>query len=179
MVRTENDIWRVALAVIRAGLAEAHPDVTVKRVYQPTTQSQGDDPLVTLYRIGGRKVGALGKRDRWDQEKEIMLQLETWRMELTLQAGAIVPLATDPESYTGSDVLELLSVYLHSDPALTAFRNEGIGILAITDLREIPLKDDKDQFSINNNFDFTLTYTQSRIRKVPVAESEEIQVHRV
>lgn len=179
MVRSENDIWKVVIALIRAGVAESHPDVAVKRVYQPTTQTQGKEPLVTLYRIGGRKVGALGKSEKWDREKEIMVQAETWRRELTIQAGTIVPLSTDPESYTGADVLELLSVYLHSDPALDMLWKQGLGILAVTDLREIPLKDDKDQFFINHNFDFTLTYTQSRPRIIPVAVSEEFHVHRV
>lgn len=171
MVRSENDIWKVVIGLIRMGLAESHPDVAVKRVFQSTTQSQGDDPLVTLYRVGSRKVGALGKRDRWDHENGAMVQTETWRMELTIQAGTIVPMSVDPGSHTGADVLELLSVYLHSDPALKLFRTEGLGILAITDLREIPLKDDTERFSINHNFDFTLAYTQSRARIIPAAET--------
>ena len=179
MVRSENDIWRIVVELVRSGVAADHPGVQVKRVYQQATQSAGDGPLVTLYRIGNRKVGALGKAEKWQRDEQVMQQTETWRQELTIQAGAIVPQSKDAPAFTGADVLELLAVFLHGDAALARLAKEGVGILKITDIREIPFRDDADQFSINVNFDFTLTYTQSRIRTIPVFESEEIIIHRI
>lgn len=179
MVRSENAIWRVIIALIRAGLAENHPGVAVRRVYQRSAQSVGPDPQVTLFRLGNRKVGSLGKTQQWDEERQAMFQIETWRQELTIQAGALVEQSVDENAFTGADVLELLAVWLHGDIALETLRKEGIGILAITELREIPFRDEGEQYSINANFDFTLTYTQSRERIIPVAASVERKVYRV
>lgn len=179
MVRSENDIWRVIFALVGEGIAESFPEVKVRRVYQQSAQSIGEDPQVTLFRLGSHKVGSLGKSQKWNEDRESMIQTETWRQELTIQAGAIVAQSAAEDAVTAADILEMLTVWLHGDIALEALRKAGIGILAITDLREIPFRDDREQYSINTNFDFTLTYTQSRERAIPVATSIERKVYRI
>lgn len=179
MVRSENYIWRILLDLVRSGVDADHPGVQVQRVYRQPTQSAATGPLVTLFRVNNQRVGALGKTEKWDRDNQVMNQEETWRQELTIQAGAIVPLSMDENSFTGGDVMELLAVYLHGDEALKILAKDGLGILKITDIREIPYEDDADQVSVYVTFDFTLAYTQSRFRKIPVAEREEFIIHRV
>lgn len=177
MVLRENDIWRVIVSLLRGWAAAEHPALEVKRLYQRQTQGAGDTPLLALHRIGGRKVGALGKHERLEDGR--LIQTLTWKRELTVQAGAFVEQSTDEAALTGADILEGLSVFLHSDEALATLKKHGIGILAITELREFPFRDETEQWAISASFDFTLTFTQAAKREVHAVQSAEFKTHRL
>ena len=203
MFYRENDLWRIILPICVAGVAD-FPGVVVKRAYQPSTQGDGTAPRVVLFRATSRRYGAQGKGQRWvvgdDGQGRIaavdarkgsetrptgtspsgrMIKTETWRKEDTYQANALVDRTPEDEGYTAKDVLEGLSGHLQSDEAIVAFRNAGLGILRVTDVQEIPYEDDQGSYRISVNIKFTVTYTQTREKEIPVVSGTEFKIYRV
>lgn len=181
MFYRENDLWRILLPVIRAGVA-TYPEITVKRAYQPTTQGDGISPRVVLFRASSRRYGAQGKTQRWKKQdggQDRMLKIECWRKEDTYQANAMVGRAPEDEGYTAKDVLETLAGYLQSDEAIVALRKAGLGILRVTDVQEIPYEDDQDSYRMSVSIKFTVTYQQTRETEIPVVSGAEFKTYRV
>ena len=121
----ENELWRALLSVIQSGLLPDYPDLSVKLVYQPTTQSDGLAPRLLLYRVGQRRYGGQGvKQSRvcragsaeapQGNEPEIM-ETAIWRKEDDFQANALVDRNQEDAGYTAKDVLESLAAWLQGE----------------------------------------------------------------
>lgn len=175
MIRTENDLWRAVLPVIRAGVAD-FSGIAVKRAYQPATQADGESPRVVLHRITSKRHGFQGSRIIFRDGK--LYRRETWFKEDTFQANALVNRDPGDDGFTAKDVLEVLSGSLQGG-GIAAFKKQGIGILRIQEVTETPYEDSRDTYRISVSLKFTLTYRQEIEREVPKIERVERGVHRV
>ncbi|MDL2313390.1 hypothetical protein LJC36_00240 [Desulfovibrio sp. OttesenSCG-928-C14] len=181
MIRTENELWRAIIPVVKAGVA-GYAGVAVKRAYQPTTQADGKKPRLVLHRVSSRRYGFQGRRQerKCGEDDEIRIfEIETWRKEDTFQANALVDRKPDDEAFTAKDLLEALGGRLQGDAAIRALKKQGIGILRITEIQETPYQDDREKWRFSVSLRFTLTYTQTTEREIPAAKSIEAAVHRV
>ncbi len=177
MIRTENDLWKILNPIVRAGIVDFN-GLAVKRAYQPTTQSDGNEPRLLLHRVSGRRYGSQSKRVEL-RDTDRLVEIETWHKEDTYQAFALVNRAPDDFGYTAVDVLERLSAHLQSEQALAAFQAAGVGILRINEIQETPYEDDQNVWRMSVSLKFILTYPQSTERDIPAVETVEIHKHRL
>jgi hypothetical protein len=174
MFRTENEIWKALLPIIKAGLTE-FDGLEVKRAYQGATQADGPAPRLLLYRVSSRRCGAQGKHYR--QGEPELVEISTWRKEDTFQAFALVDRAAEDAGYTARDALEALAANLQGETALAALRAEGLGILRINDIQETPYEDASNNWRFSVSLKFTVTYTQSLEREVPAVSRVRAETH--
>lgn len=175
----DNQLITLILAVLNAQLADVGLTGTVLvKAYQPirqgVEQSPGYEPTKSGY-----LVKLFDKRDGFPREDyvynatdeaEIRTQTQVYHSTFQLTALAVqVPGATT--MLTASDVANLLAGLLQNPETMAAFQAQGVGILAITDIRNPYFLDDRDRYEASANFDFTLVHNQVLTKSVPYSDT--------
>lgn len=164
----ENQLFTVVKAALDAGFAvvAGFTDVEVQQVYQPSTFGVPSDPTVFMQTvIAGRRVG-------WVKREEIQpvapatdfTHRETQWWETTLQIGALARHnPTDPDYLTlptAGDIAKRASDILQSDNGMAVLKAGGVSPLRITNVRNVQIVNDSDQYEANPSFDIVLSYVQ-------------------
>lgn len=106
-----------------------------------------------------------------------MIHREVCQYETTYQLSALATQnPANQTQKTASDMLNYAAYVLQSQPAIATFEDQGVGVLAVKDVRNTPFKDDRDQFEYGPSFDFVMTHKQDILATTPILQSEEIQI---
>lgn len=163
--------------IIQQFAAYGLPQINVKQKYQPESQGTPVPATAFLFKIGDRRIGSPERKDEWDQLNQVMIHTEKEQYETTFQAAALsIQNPADVVSLTASDILNKISAILQGDAALELFKLNKIGILRITDIRNVPFRDDRDRYEFEPTFDFTVTHEQVTIIQAPVLETQEFNI---
>ena len=169
---TDNDLIRLFLPIINAGLiADGFLNVITQQANQPTQQGIPTAPTVYFYKTGNKRFGFLRRMDVWDPVHSVMTHTESQIFETSFQVNALVlQRPTQPYFYTASDLLNEVEAIMQSDNTRATLIAQNVGILRVQDVRNPYFVDDMDNFEASPSFDFTLTYTQTRISTDPVIQ---------
>lgn len=167
----ENDLH----ALVRSTLLASLVGVKVKRLFQPTTVGVASDPTIYVQTIiAGRRVGAPGRTDRPGAgEDDPMMHTERQWWETTFQISATARRdPADPNFMTlpsASDIAKEASDILQSDKGLAALAAQRVRPLRVTDIRNVYIVNESDQYEANPSFDIVLSYMQIRESVTPPA----------
>lgn len=167
----DNELFALIIEIIDAQKSVINlPDLEVLQNYQPLQQGALSGPAAYLAKLpGDRRYGSPYRNDTWNADDEIMVHTETQQYESTFQLEALVTQNPEtPELPTASDVANRLAYALQSDYAIDTFNAANVGLLRVTDIRNLPFKNDRDQFQFAPSFDFVLTHKQTFVTESPV-----------
>lgn len=177
----DNQLIQVFLPVINAQLtAYGYTGVTVIAANQPTQQGIPTGPTVYFYKLNDHRLGFLRRFDTWDSLLNVMTHTEEQQYETTFQVNALVIQSpTTPNQYTASDLVNDVCFIMQSDSTREILYNNQISILRVTDVTNGYFVDDKDNFEANPSFDFTLSYTRTKVSTGNVIDHAELDINRV
>ena len=188
---TTNDLIQIFLPALQYGISNffqsapipgsvwAGP-VTVKQMFQPTMQGVNTGPTIYFYKVGDHRYGFLGRHDKWDVPTSTMYHTENQLYETTFQISAwVINDPNLPNSYTASDLVTGAAMVMQSDYMANILNTAGVGILRITEQRNLQFIDDRGYYEQSPSFDFTLTYTQSIVTTTPVIASTTFDIYPV
>lgn len=175
----DNQLIQVFLPAINAGLvAYGYTGVTVIASNQPTQQGIPTGPTVYFYKLSDHRLGFLRRFDTWDGVS--MVHTEEQQYETMFQVNALVIQSpSTPNQYTASDLVNDVCFIMQSDATREILYNNGISILRVTDVTNGYFVDDKDNFEASPSFDFTLSYTRTRVSTSNVIDHIELDINRV
>ena len=176
---TDNELIAFLISTIKGQLTAVGLSSTlpIKQAFQPTQQGIVSAPAVYLFKIGDHRYGSPQRLDVWNAQAQRMDHTESQIYETMFQISARAE--QDPENITlptSSDIANLISIILQSDATLTAFRDAGIGLERITEVRNPYITDDRDRHQAMPNFDFVIIHKRVVTTTTPVVESVEFQV---
>ena len=151
--------------------------IVVKQNFQPQQQGAVSVPTVYVHKISDERIGAVYRNNVWNTVSNTEVYTELQQYVTTFQISATA--TQDPSnanSLTASDIVNYAAYIMQNLTTLTAFENQNIGILKISDIRNPPFNDDRDRFEYAPNFDVTLTHQQTIVTTQPVITETVVQV---
>lgn len=175
----DNELIALIIAVIVANkTAFGIADIQVRQTAQPTIQGAYSAPTALLTIIpGDTPRGWPSRADTWDEDNQVMVHTELQQYESTFQLACMV--TQDPANVsqkTAKDYCRLLRAIMQSDAGREQFRLAGAGIYQPSEIRQMPWRNDQDEFQYEPSFDFTLTHKQVIVSETPVVETAELQI---
>lgn len=177
----DNVLIPLIISTILTGEAIAGISGTpIAQAFQPTQQGVNTAPTAYLYKIGDHPLGMPERADSWDEPSGTIIHVETQDYETTFQISALS--TQDPlnqTQYTASDILNLIRSILQSSASIAALQAQGVGVLKIEQVRNLPFVDDFDRHEYQPSLDFTVQHKQIIVSTAPIVASVEIQLDRV
>lgn len=161
-----NDRQLFTLIMTNLGAAmAAHPDLTgvgLSRNYQAKQAGASSSSWVYFAKImPDKRHGHPGRKDVYNSTSGVFSHVETQVYETPIQFMALVPqINPSANSLTASDILAVVSGIIQSDSVRDAFRAAGVGMLRVTDIRNPPFTDDRDQYEMAPAFDIVFTHAR-------------------
>lgn len=156
------------------------PDVKFKQNFQPRQQGRPEETTVTWHNIGHKRYGSSKVGHVWSQSLAQMVRTESQVIESTYQFS--VTLNIDPADVTAlthADVLKTVAAILQSPSFITGALANGMQVLRITDIRDVPIENDRGQFEPNVSFDAIFTHNDVYVDDVPVIDSFDFSIFSV
>lgn len=145
----------------------------LQQSYQPTQQGP-ENIQVFMQEIAGTYYGWNEKKDVWNETNQSFDHIETQVQETTFQVGATTQIdPTSTTQFTSRDILDCVAASLSAQSTIEAANAAGIGIIRITAVRILWMKNDYDQNQAQANFDFTVTHRHVTISSTPYASPLE------
>lgn len=175
---TDNQIIRLFLPLLKAGMTAYGYPVIIKQSYQPTEQGSDSEPQLFFTKVGDKRLGHPQRKSVWDTLLGKQIDTDTQLMEATYQLTALVR-QTPTSEKTASDYAHTAAMLMSGSEFLLALKAGGVGLLRITEVRNPYMKDDRDQFQASPSFDFTLSFNRDIIRDGKAIALIEINTERV
>lgn len=173
---TDNQLFAVLFPLINAGLiARDVTGVEVLQKAQPVQQGIPSGPSVYLSMVAPTPRGHVRRDSILVADEMVDVELQTWEVLYQVNAMSIQD-AADLNQLTASDILKVVRQTMQSSAFITSLKLQGLGILRVNALRNIPFVNDKDRFEYSPSFDFTLTYDELYTIGSPVVESFEYNI---
>lgn len=180
MIKTDNEIWALLIAILNAGLAERGLPATVLQSYQPEQQGVETTPVVVLHSIDSRRYGFPEDTSFYDEGANELKTLQGYWLERVYQVNALA--IQDPANAaapTAFDYIDAAAAIMQTSETQETLRGNGIGILRVQPLRAAYIVDDRDRHEQVPSFDFTLTYRQTFTKTVEPILSVEADIYEV
>lgn len=175
----DNQIIAIVIATIIAGEATAGiPGTPIKQAFQPTQQGVDTAPTAYIHKLGDHRYGYPLYSDIWDEVHSKMVHTESQQYETSFQISALS--TQDPANtaqYTASDILNFIASILQSASVVASLQTQDLGILRISDVRNIPFIDDRDRNEYAPSLDFVIQHKQTIISEVPIVNIMEIGLY--
>jgi hypothetical protein len=156
---TDNELIRLFLPLIKAGLTTyGYTTATVLQGNQPTKQGTDTEPSVHFYKIGDKRIGHPQRKSTWNDLMSVMTDTDIQIMEATWQISTLV---RQPNTYTASDLANVVAMIMQTSKFIEALKASGVGILRIGEVRNPYLQDDRDQYQASPSFDFIISYSRN------------------
>ncbi len=173
-------------ALVRAKLlaalpARGLPTALVIPSDQPRNQGRQNGTAIYFKKVFERRIGSRKISSAWDEDLEAMVETETQAMESTYQFNAMVEI-TDPADdmvITSGDVVKKTAAIMQSPSFQKEILAEGINVLRISEVRNMSVKNDREQFEYVPSFDITFTYADIFAQEIRAIDSAQQVIHRV
>ena len=181
MIKTENQIWAFLVEQFNKILRDnGYTDWVVLRNYQPSIQGLRDKAIY-LYKISKRRIGTQGLTTEKDNSGDWQ-NVDHWYEEILFQVGAFAK--RDPETetvntITSEDVLDTLLAYVNSSVKVTEWKTAGYEVIKATTIRSMDYETDSGLQEKLPQFDFLLCVEQSKLKKIAIFDSINIETKRV
>ncbi len=166
----DGDVQRAIKGVLDAGFTSQGLTMIVQQSFNPTKQGVPLEPTVFFNKISSRRFGFQGRKSVYDAGNNNFVKTESYFLKATYQIGAMSSQdLNDPNSLNTYDIVDLAAAILQTEETRAVLLAQSIGIERITDIRTPQIMIDTDEFEINANFDFVLSYKNEIVNTVPVA----------
>lgn len=182
---TEKQLFKIVGDLLVAGFAastspQISPPIIVKQAAQPNMQGTPTGPVIFMTKLPDYRYGSRGIVDEWIPDTiggGVEQHTETQQYESTFQLNALS--TQDPDDLaqpTAADLLNYAAYIMQSMATIATLNAQDIGIERITQVRNVPFKDDRDQFEYSPSFDFVLTHKQIVTTEIDVLQSTEFAI---
>lgn len=180
----DNQLIAIIIDIMRTSLAaQGYVDdtaIAVKQAFQPRNQGVNLGPGLYLYKNGDHRYGYLKRESKYISPPGIMQHIETQFYETTFTfEGLKIQDPADTTSVTASDMANLAAAIMQSDATRATLKENGLGILRISDVTNPAFMDDKNRFEYSPSFNFTIEHDQVIISEDPIATDIIINIERV
>ena len=160
----DNQLIQIFYPIITQGLVDyGIPDVSVRQANQPSQTGTLSTNFVSFFKVLDKRYGWNKRLGYYDVDSEVYRHIEEQLYESTFQVNAYaVQNPDDINSLTASDIINTVSEIFQSDKTIQQLIDNNVGILKISDIRNAPFTDDREQFEYSPSFDFTLRHIQER-----------------
>lgn len=149
----------------------------IYQAFQPTQQGVDKETSLYLYKIRDEKYGFATIANFWDEQQNKMIHTEEQRYQTTFQFSCLS--IQNPENVnqkTASDILNLIVYILQNNKTIDIFKNNGIGILRINDIKNTYFLDDFNRYEAIPSFEFSVMHKQTIISNTNKIEFNEINI---
>lgn len=175
----DNPIIELILTVLNGQLADVGLAGTViVKAYQSVRQGVELSPGYTetkaayLVKLYDKRDGFPEEDYVWDEVNQVETRTQTQVYHSTFQLTTLaVQTPGNTTQLTASDTANLISALLQNQETMALFQAQGVGILAITDIRNPYFLDDRDRYEASPSFDFTLVHKQVLTKSVPYSDT--------
>lgn len=180
---TENDIavhlrtW--LLANIGERLGGMVPEVT--QSYQPVQQGRIDGPALVFHFLPERRVGQRKNDEVLDVPTLTMRRRELQVIESPVQFTALAP--TTPADSMGAvspaTIAKAAAAVFGTPEFIKSLKLQSAGVLAISQIRNLPFENDRGQYEYAATFDVTITHTDEFLSEIKGAAGYSVEINRV
>ena len=186
---TEKQLFKLVGDILVAGFAtpqspQTSPAVQVTQAAQPTQQGIPTTATIFMTKLPDYRYGSRGMKDEWIPDTVegggVQRHTETQIYESTFQLNALAP--QDPritDQATAADIVNFAAYIMQSDATIRTLRENGVGIERVTQVRNTPFQDDRDQWEYSSSFDFVLTHKQIVTTEIDVLQSTELAIYQI
>lgn len=175
----DNPLIQLILSVLNGQLADVGLAGTeLAKAYQDVRQgveiSPGYAPTKAGYivKLYDKRDGFPKEEYVWNETAQMETRTQTQLYHSTFQLTTLaVQVPGAVTMLTASDVANLLAGLLQNANSMRLFQEQGVGILAIDDIRNPYFLDDRDRYEASANFDFTMVHTQVLTKSVPYSDT--------
>lgn len=182
----ENELYALVRSTLLAGFSTegGYADVEVVSRYQPRTIGAPEAPSVLMSTVTNLRYGVLGREELQPETPGgDMIHVETQWWETRLQISAWAWRNPEDPNFltqtTAGDIAKMASNILQSDKGLTALAVERVRPLRITELRNVTVVNDRDEYEHNPSFDVVFSYPEVRRSTTPPVAAIVPRVGRV
>jgi len=177
----DNQVLRVLLPILSSGLvALGVSGILIKQSYQPRQTGVEISPTLYIHKIQAQRYGFPGRKDTYNStNRNFDHQESIWRNPTWQVDGLSTQDPNNIQQLTASDIVEAAADVLQQSATREALLQQDIGILRITNIREMYFVDDRERHEQRPSFDFTLTYRRVFSSTVPPVLSQVCNVRRV
>lgn len=174
----DNDLYVIVRTQLLAQLARyGQPTWDVQQAFQPEQQGDNptDQPCLYFHALPDYRYGWPQRKDIWSPLSGIMEHRESQQMEKTLQFNGVMQDTADNVSgLIVADMLKLAAQAFQSDTMMAAMRAQGLGVLRISQIRNVPIQNEQGNFAMNPSFDVVLTHRDDFEHVIGVVNAREV-----
>lgn len=180
MVKTDNEVWALLVAIFNAGLAARGLPAVVLQSYQPTQQGVESGPVVVLHSIDSKRYGWPEDNSFYDTGDDQVKTATGYWLERVYQVNALaIQDPKTPAAPTAFDYIDAAAAIIQTTETQATLRGNGIGVLRVQPLRVAYIVDDKGRHEQVPTFDFTLTYRQTHTQTAEPIQTVEAGLYGV
>lgn len=178
---TDNEVWGILTSTFDQALIDSGLDqVNFMRAFQPRQEGAFTSDALYCHRISSKRFGWQARSDKYDDANDEFDHNEMITTESVYQVSSEVSENPEDENQiTAFDVVSRVAIELNSYKVRKALIAQGIGIIRIIDVRTPFFKNESDRFEAEPSFDFTISYKQNNMSKVPAVTNYEGNISRV
>lgn len=174
----DYEIIQIFRPIIIDGLSGQGISSKVLMNYQPTKQGKKDNE-VYFFIVNDRNVGSVERIQYWDSDLETMVYNQSQTKETTFQINTLVKQDPANLTITSKDLCTYVHMILQSKKCLDILKQNNIGILKVTEIRNTPFEDGDGNWAYNPNFDFTITHKHTLSGELPTIDNFNDDIKRV
>jgi hypothetical protein len=175
----DNQLITLLISTIIAGEADAGiAGSPIQQAFQPTQQGVPKTASAFMYKVGDIALGSPQRSDTWTDP--MIVHVETQDYETTFQISALsIQSPTNQSQYTASDILNLIRSILQSSNTIATLAAQGVGMLRVHEIRNVPFSDDFGRNEYSPSLDFIVQHKQITTSTAPIVSEVEIILDRV
>jgi len=176
----DNELILLFRPLLINGLSSAgFNNVVVQQGYQPTAQGVPVDAVVSFFKIGDHRFGTRSNNTVYDLDEEEMITTEIQIYETTFQISALLRQIPTDISFTASDLVNECARIMNTQNTVDALNENSVGVLRVSEVRNIYFKDDRDQNEASPSFDFVLTHKNIYKTTARISTGVKFNIYRV
>lgn len=183
LVYTDNELLARLIARLNDAIS-AYPfvglrsPVTVQQKQQPTQQGVPLGPTVFIERLFDHRHGSSVVLYDPAIVGQTLTESEVQVYETTFQLSALA--IQDPRNLaapTAADLCNVAAFIVQSRSFLRQFAVDNVGVLRVSEVRNLYFTDDRGRQESHPSFDLVLTYGRATVSTVPLLQSVELGLY--
>lgn len=169
----DNALYNLILQVLNVQLADVGlTGLVIAKSNQDTREGVEATTGAYLTKLYDKRDGFPREDYVWDSIDNVETWTQSQVYHSTFQLTALaIQTPGNTTQLTASDTANLLCALLQNPISMAMFQAQGVGILAVTDVRNPYFVDDLDRYEASANFDFTIVHNQVTTRSVPYTDN--------
>ena len=177
----DNELIKIFRPIILQGFLDyGVGDIEVRQQYQPTQTGTKKLPVISFFKVSDVRYGFEERESYYDPGDLKQKSRETQFYNTVFQISCLAAQdPTDENSLTASDLINICASIMQNNATINLLASNDVYVLRITDVRNIPFYDDRDQNEFIPSFDITFKHVQERIIDIDYLTSVDGKIYNV